>query len=203
MAYHRQNLLRAALLPLFLLVESVASFQTVSVDCIGNRQQTMYKPYLASTTYSDSDNRDDVANQVPSRRRVLLPIASVVAMAVSPELAAALVKGVAPPSTMKPATSKPKCTNVEECQGMAERKEQEEREAAQANRVPAQKTAGGIIYRDEQEGSGQLVKDGDEIKIYYKVLKLGKRSYDGLSGEGTVVFSRGYGLEEDEKTPGT
>jgi len=31
---------------------------------------------------------------------------------------------------------------------------------------------------------------------------LGKRSYDGLSGEGTVVFSRGYALEDDEKVPG-
>mmetsp|Transcript_18761 Transcript_18761/g.40635 ORF Transcript_18761/g.40635 Transcript_18761/m.40635 type:complete len:153 (+) Transcript_18761:1439-1897(+) len=38
--------------------------------------------------------------------------------------------------------------------------------------------------------------------MHYRVLKIGKRSYDGLSGEGTVVFSRGYALEDDEKTPG-
>eukprot|EP00980_Cylindrotheca_fusiformis_P006662 scaffold1390_cov138-Cylindrotheca_fusiformis.AAC.65 len=54
-----------------------------------------------------------------------------------------------------------------------------------------------------EDGSGdQEVKDGDEVEIYYRVLKLGKRSYDGLSGEGTVVFSRGYGLEDDENKPG-
>lgn len=41
------------------------------------------------------------------------------------------------------------------------------------------------------------------MTVFYKILKLGKRSYDGLSGEGTVVFSRGYGLEDDEKAPGT
>ena len=35
------------------------------------------------------------------------------------------------------------------------------------------------------------VVNGDEVMIRYKVLKLGKRSYDGLSGEGTVIFSRG------------
>jgi hypothetical protein len=201
--FRRQSLLLVLLvLYLFLLVEPVASFLTVGTDFLINRQQPIFKPSRARAT--DSDNRDYVTDQAPSRRQALLHIASVqvVALAVSPELATALVKGVAPPPSMKSASSKPKCTNVEECQALAERKEQEEREAAQANRVPAKKTAGGIIYRDEQEGSGQLVKVGDEIKIYYKVLKLGKRSYDGLSGEGTVVFSRGYGLEDDEKTPG-
>ena len=50
--------------------------------------------------------------------------------------------------------------------------------------------------------SGRSTKVGDEVTLSYKVLKLGKRSYDGLSGEGTVVFSRGYGLEDDEKKPG-
>lgn len=35
------------------------------------------------------------------------------------------------------------------------------------------------------------VKKGDYVTVHYKVLKLGKRSYDGVSGEGTVVFSRG------------
>jgi len=52
------------------------------------------------------------------------------------------------------------------------------------------------------ELAGPAVKDGDEVALYFKVLKLGKRSYDGLSGEGTVVFSRGYGFEDDEKKPG-
>ena len=54
--------------------------------------------------------------------------------------------------------------------------------------------------KEEREvGSGErAVKQGEEVTVYYKVLKLGKRSYDGLSGEGTVVFSRGYGYEDDE-----
>lgn len=33
----------------------------------------------------------------------------------------------------------------------------------------------------------------------YKALRLGKRSRDGLSGEATVVFSYGYGFEDDDK----
>jgi FKBP-type peptidyl-prolyl cis-trans isomerase len=122
------------------------------------------------------------------------------------EPAHALVKGNAPPpkDNIKSAnTEKAKCTNVEECQALAEQKEQLERQEAEANNVPAQTTKGGTRYKDFEPGMGNVVvQDGDEVTVYYKVLKLGKRAYDGLSGEGTVVFSRGYGLEDDEFKPG-
>jgi len=126
----------------------------------------------------------------------------------SPVPSMALVKGNAPPPKSSPPTSdKPKCTNVDDCQALAERKEQELREraaAAAASEGDAiRKTKGGTRYRDIEEGTGAIVKEGDEVTLYYKVLKLGKRSYDGLSGEGTVIFSRGYGLEDDESTPGS
>ena len=90
---------------------------------------------------------------------------------------------------------------------------------------PPKVTAGGVRYLDFEDGNGPEVKEGDDVSLYFKVLKLGKRSYDGLSGEGTVVFSRGtnaypcrdetsgssltrcflkrvgYGLEDDEDKP--
>lgn len=73
----------------------------------------------------------------------------------------------------------------------------------------AQVTSGGTRYLDvDPAGAGDngaaaaVAKAGDDVDIHYRVLKLGKRSYDGLSGEGTVVFSRGYALEDDEKVPG-
>lgn len=119
----------------------------------------------------------------------------------SPEHANALVKGVAPPEK-KAAGNKPKCTNVEECQALAERREQELREQAEQG-PPPKATAGGVRYIEVADGSGTEVKEGDDVQLYFKVLKLGKRSYDGLSGEGTVVFSRGYGLEDDESSPGS
>jgi hypothetical protein len=92
---------------------------------------------------------------------------------------------------MKPGSSKPKCTNVEECQALAERKQAEE-DAVQKG-PPPKSTKAGTRYIDMEDGNASkgTVKDGDEVTLYYKVLKLGKRSYDGLSGEGTVVFSRG------------
>lgn len=121
----------------------------------------------------------------------------------TPLPAHALVKGVAPPPPKGSKTGdKPKCTNVEECQALAEKRQQEEAEAAAAAAEPAQTTAGGTKYRDLQAGAGRTAKAGDQVTLQYKVLKLGKRSFDGLSGEGTVVFSRGYGLEDDEKVPG-
>ena len=52
---------------------------------------------------------------------------------------------------------------------------------------PPKATAGGVRYIEVADGSGTEVKEGDDVQLYFKVLKLGKRSYDGLSGEGTVV----------------
>jgi FKBP-type peptidyl-prolyl cis-trans isomerase len=136
------------------------------------------------------------------RRRLFFRGAFVAAgVIVVPSLPAqALVKGVAPPPPKKSGDT-PKCTNVEECQALAEKREQELREKEEQG-PPPKVTPGGVRYRDTEDGSGDEVKVGDTVQVYFKVLKLGKRSYDGLSGEGTVVFSRGYGLEDDEKAPG-
>lgn len=125
----------------------------------------------------------------------------------------ALVKGNAPPPKKSASSGEErKCRNVEECQEQAEKAEalraQQDAERAAAN--PPKVTASGTKYLDivEEEGSsttsssGKIAKAGDAVEVHYKVLKLGKRSYDGLSGEGTVVFSRGYALEDDEKVIG-
>lgn len=91
---------------------------------------------------------------------------------------------------------------MEECQAMAEKREQEEVAAMAETAVPSLVTPGGTRYLEVAVGQGRTAKAGDDVTITYKVLKLGKRSFDGLSGEGTVVFSRGYALEDDEKVPG-
>ncbi|KAL7461493.1 hypothetical protein ACHAXS_001936 [Conticribra weissflogii] len=140
-------------------------------------------------------------------------------LSVRPSPALALVKGNAPPppKTAPADANDPakKCRNVEECQERAERAEalrlERERERLASGKGPKAGVAeGGVRYLDvsdedddeEGVGAGRAVAKGDAIEIYYKVLKLGKRSYDGLSGEGTVIFSRGYGLEDDEKEVG-
>jgi hypothetical protein len=58
--------------------------------------------------------------------------------------------------------------------------------------VPASVTSKGARYRvlvDAKQGS-MVAKEGDEASVLFKVLKSGKRSYNGLFGEGTVVFPR-------------
>jgi hypothetical protein len=123
----------------------------------------------------------------------------------SPNVANALIKGNTPPPKTKSSIEKLKCTNIDECQALGEQQqhdvEQAQRELALLS--PPLLTRKGVKYRDVQPGTGTtLVQPGDQVSLAYKVLKLGKRSYDGLSGEGTVIFSRGYGLEDDEQRPG-
>lgn len=135
----------------------------------------------------------------------------------SPSPAHALVKGVAPPPKRSPpggsgsggSGGEKKCTNVEECQALAEQREDELRAKEEVGPPPLV-TTGGVRYLDLREGdedgsssqSQTVAQDGDQVHVFFKVLKLGKRSYDGLSGEGTVVFSRGYGFEDDESNAG-
>jgi FKBP-type peptidyl-prolyl cis-trans isomerase len=134
---------------------------------------------------------------------VLAPssLLSLTSLLANPSASEALVKGNAPPPKTN-GSSKPKCTNVEECQAMAEKREQEEVAAMAETAAPSLMTPGGTRYLELAVGQGRTAKAGDDVTITYKVLKLGKRSFDGLSGEGTVVFSRGYALADDEKVPG-
>lgn len=116
--------------------------------------------------------------------------AACVALSTQPETASALVKGNAPPPKKGPSEER-KCRNVEECQEMAERLASKADEEARANMVPTSVTSRGTRYREliEAKEGSKVANVGEKATINYKVLKVGKRSYDGLSGEATVVFS--------------
>lgn len=159
------------------------------VSCCFGWHQAPPSSRLVSTIHEASS--DYTQQQEISNRRELLRYMTYVlgGVLLAPSPTAALVKGVAPPPR-KSASDKPKCTNVEECQALAEKREQELREKEEQG-PPPMVTSGGVRYRDLEDGEGTEIKDGDDVEVFYKVLKLGKRSYDGLSGEGTVVFSRG------------
>jgi len=154
------------------------------------RQQSRPANYVSTSCLAIVSSDDVLDDLQDSARRGLL-LSSVLSITTLSSPALALVKGNAPPSAKKPLSEKPKCTNVEECQEMAERKQAED--AAIPKGPPPKLTQNGTRYIDMEEGNASkgTVKGGDEVTLYYKVLKLGKRSYDGLNGEGTVVFSRG------------
>eukprot|EP00904_Undaria_pinnatifida_P010997 jgi/Undpi1/7027/HiC_scaffold_21.g09501.m1 len=60
-------------------------------------------------------------------------------------------------------------------------------------------TKTGIRFKDLKIGSGKEVKPLEVVDIRYRVEKLGKRSYDGISGETQSVFSLGYGDDDDKE----
>ncbi|CAM9133616.1 unnamed protein product [Ascophyllum nodosum] len=60
-------------------------------------------------------------------------------------------------------------------------------------------TKSGVRYKDLKIGTGPEVKPTSVVDVRYRVEKLGKRSYDGISGETQSVFSRGYGEDDDKE----
>lgn len=162
--------------------------------------QPQYK-YIRSKPSTNLNSHD---HDTKSRKAFIKSISSLVALPLVsflPSLSSpsnALVQGIAPPP--KKGQKERKCINVEECQEMAERLAQKEADEARKESTPFLTTAKGTRYLEISDGNlnSNTVKENDSVAIKYKVLKAGKRSYDGISGEGTIVFSRGYGLEDDE-----
>jgi hypothetical protein len=120
--------------------------------------------------------------------------------------AGALVKGVAPPAgygkkreqDLSVSSDGKKITNKQDALEIGR-----EREAAlfeEEGKKPVFKTEDGDRFRDEVEGDGEEVGEGSVVSIKYRVLRLGKRSRDGLSGEASLVFSYGYGEDDDKES---
>ena len=56
-------------------------------------------------------------------------------------------------------------------------------------------------YRDVAAGSGgAAAAKGASVALKYRVMRLGKRATDNLSGEASPVFSLGYGEDDDSLT---
>jgi hypothetical protein len=131
-----------------------------------------------------------------SRRAVLgagSAALSLVALA-GPFPSAALIKGSTPAQLSKP--KRATCTNIDECRASGERTRDAMASGADET---FERTAGGDRYRDIVKGSGRAVADGDAVNLRYRVMRLGTRSRDGLSGEGQVIFSLGFGEDDDQE----
>jgi hypothetical protein len=188
------------------LPKSLSCIQMIRSQEDKQPQQLIQDHDVSTSSQSTSSTKNILQQSHYNRRRILsstigpsvaiLTIAAVSTATTtssfslfSPQPAWALVKGVSPPSSKNKSGSdnKPKCTNVEECQAMAEQRETEQRQKEEAGPPPLV-TATGVKYRDLEDGQVDSISAmaGDLVSVYFKVLKLGKRSYDGLSGEGTV-----------------
>ena len=128
-----------------------------------------------------------------SRRDVLAAAAGAIVLG-GPSPVHALIKGSAPPPKMAP--KERKCKSIDECEALGEK----ERLAAEANvRTDFERTSGGDRYRDINVGSGKAVAQGDAVEIRYRVMRLGTKARDGLSGEGQTIFSLGFGEDDDQE----
>lgn len=113
----------------------------------------------------------------------------------------ALVKGSSPPPSKSSGYSR-KCKTIDECEEIGRKKEEALFDTPQDEQSVIFKTSSGDEYRDIVVGSSSSsdVKLGSEVQLKYRVLRLGKRSSDGLSGEASPVFSKGYGEDDDQVT---
>ena len=85
-----------------------------------------------------------------------------------------------------------------------EQREKQEREALEDAPQVEVFSQGKVRFIRLQPGSddSEGLAEGASTSVRFNVLKAGKRSADGLSGQGTSVFSTGYMLEDDEKVSG-
>jgi FKBP-type peptidyl-prolyl cis-trans isomerase 2 len=141
----------------------------------------------------------DTAARAPLGRRATVHTAALGLLgaggALAPGAAHALIKGSAPPPKMAPPKER-KCKSIDECEALGERTKAE---AAASERTDFERTAGGDRYRDLVAGEGRAVAAGDAVEIRYRVMRLGTKARDGLSGEGQTIFSLGYGEDEDRE----
>ncbi|CBJ27194.1 conserved unknown protein [Ectocarpus siliculosus] len=112
----------------------------------------------------------------------------------APPPASALVKGNAPP----PGYNKKRGSGY----GNGEPEATPTADAGPEDSDPSRTfsvTSSGIRFKDLKIGVGPEVKPANVVDMRYRVEKLGKRSYDGISGETQSVFSLGYGEDDDKE----
>lgn len=144
------------------------------------------------THTSSSARRSFLTTTVPSLLLLTTPIAS-----------SALVPGALPPPPKKKVGGGEKtCKTIDECLEQREKQERLQADSAGAVEVFQENGVRYIRVEGGDEGTEGL-RMGDETSVRFNVLKAGKRSADGLSGQGTSVFSMGYMLEDDEKPNST
>lgn len=120
--------------------------------------------------------------------------------------ARALIKGNAPPEGYGLGKGMNKaaldCRSRAECEELGLKREEEKYGMTSPGQEKTYKlTPSKARYKDVKAGdeSAGVAKVGDDVKIRYRVMRSGKRSYDGLSGEATTLFSLGYGEDDGPK----
>ena len=136
-------------LVVFATGSSLVSGWTIVAPSLGQSHKLQLSDARGVRFYMASDRQvmNDDFEVHQSRRNWLVTScastsAALVALTQNVETAQALVKGSAPPPK-KAVGDRPKCTNVEECQALAEQREQQLRQEAEENATPTSVTTKG------------------------------------------------------------
>ena len=106
-----------------------------------------------------------------------------------PSESKALVTGNAPPAKRK-GPAKVTCKTIDECEEIGRQREQKiEEEVGGAVLLDGVHQIGDVRFGDVKIGEGEMVGEG-RLTVNLTVLKPGKRSFDGLSGAGTTIFTK-------------
>jgi len=137
---------------------------------------------------------------VGERRLACCACLAAIAAACVPSVSRAVVKGVAPPKNYgigKNLEDKAKCKTREACEEVGRTKEAAEF-GMQAEIAEFKLTSSGARYRDITAGAEAqgVAAKGTVVRLKYRVMRQGKRSNDGLSGEASTIFSLGYGEDD-------
>ena len=190
-----------------ILLTTATTSAFLSTPSLPLHQTTNVKQLHASPSPNDNHNNNKLTRQnfVSSLTQTATLTSLLTLLPPTALPSNALVKGNAPPPKKKDQdnndhTDQRKCRNVEECQEMAEQQEAKRQQLAMAEMEASgikPVTVQGTRYLELESGreGGSIVKEGDVVEVYYKVLKLGKRSYNGMSIEGTIRFTKEYHRE--------
>lgn len=143
--------------------------------------------------------------EIGQRRTIWAAIWAAGLLPLTPMPANALVKGVKPPegysayegSGNKEAND---CSNVQMCKDIGMKREIEKYGVGEQN-MKFSVTPSGTRYKDITVGSASagVAEKGSTVQLRYRVMRSGKRSADGLSGEASTIFSLGFGEDDGPK----
>ncbi|CAM9825380.1 unnamed protein product, partial [Ectocarpus fasciculatus] len=169
------------------------STSTNQRSVFGRQEGVVMMEMLQGTGEGGSTNRGDFLSGAAVTAAAVLGVAAAGTVGAPPP-ANALVKGNAPP----PGYNKKRGSGY----GNGEPEVTPTADAGPEDGDPSRTfsvTSSGIRFKDLKIGGGGEVKAANVVDMRYRVEKLGKRSYDGISGETQSVFSLGYGEDDDKE----
>mmetsp|Transcript_43147 Transcript_43147/g.94042 ORF Transcript_43147/g.94042 Transcript_43147/m.94042 type:complete len:362 (-) Transcript_43147:59-1144(-) len=181
---------------------------------LDSREGALAPAWLAATVGNveasqRSEPRVDAGDSNVPRRLlaggVLAAVALTVGWASEPAPGQAeVIKGNAPPTDYGLGKNffkknKASCSNVEDCQAIGDKKYADEYSAVEESKYEV--TASGARFKDMVQGvkADGVAATGQTVRLRYKVMRQGKRSRDGVSGEASTIFSLGYGEDDGPK----